>query len=263
MSITLVTPLSSASPESGLMYLLGAYANSVGIEVTQVRCNGVLPVCDRDEEIGWERSITSCLHCAASQRPYAQWGGIASKDLSESVSPKDLLTLSRTLEVLPAEDLEKFEFNGRVLSSLVSASRDNWAQSTGKMTEAMPLSMQKRWLLSSGLMLGAARSYLLRYRPVSLVVARGDDVISSSWIAAAEDLPRSVVQCAWDGAERAVKIAVRGTKSDTILCSLVIENLLSMRNDVKTWPKEVTRTLDELLSFIGISSEQLSLPIAQ
>ncbi len=263
MSLYLCAPYGGSAPEAGLMYLLANYSKIFGIEAAQLRCNGVVPVCDFDESRNWKRTVTSCATCISSQRPFATWAGITSVDLSSYVIAERVIEGERSLQFLSQDELKNVEIGGLNLFDIAAQSVTLRMKGEGRvLTPVETTDIVRQYVRAAHRAVYAARQFFAISKPTLLVVAGGDDLITKSFVAVAESMGRAVGVFSWDGGERAVRIR-KTLSSEKVLCGLVVENVLRMRNDVKTWPREVSKTLDDILSFLGISTEQLTLPLAQ
>lgn len=261
MKISIFVPFGSHSQEAGLLYLLANFLKQTYPEVTQLRCNGMFAVCDRDVDSSWSRGVTSCFTCIGDQRALSDWSGLPVQEFSAYLTPDHVRATKVWIDSLSAEQLSVAELRGRDISNLCKASFANRYGASG--FDAQNKSHEqflRKVLVSAARTTLATERFYERYAPDMVLVGGGSDFITQSFVAVAKSLQRDVSLCRWDIASRSIHIShPRSEKS--LSCELVPEGVLGMRSDPKTWPSELVSIVQGILSFLELGSGQLKLPI--
>ena len=263
MKLVTLTPFGGMNQEGGIISLLSLYMSRIGFQVTQFSCNGAFSSCDRDSGRTWQRRLQSCTDCMAEQQSLAGWSNQSLQLLSAYLTPEEVVNTRRWM--LGREDSQVFssryeEFEVRELTPGTFSKRFGFTlpdQSNKQHIEFL------RKIALSAVRAGvASRTFLLKHRPDVAFVAGADDYISKSFEVAAEKLPVDLVRFRWESGSRYIKI-FRSGETNLYPCEILLDSLGAIGSDAANWPEEVTRMVEEILEFLGLSQFQLQLPIAQ
>lgn len=273
MRIVAATPFGMMSSESGLMMLLLRYLHSMGYQIEQLRCNGVLSVCERDGEVGWRRTPHSCLICMREQADLGRWAQAEVGLLGQYLSASEQEETARWMLSLSDAQLLRPHYEGYDLKSIFEQPlrvRFGFSalDSSGLDSLAEPERKALRGLYLSGLRaLLAARRYVAKTRPGMLFLAGGKDLITHSLAYQAEAHKVGVVRFEWQISNRSVRVYHPDRDSSsadgTYDCPLFFTDLDTMRNDPSTWPKDMLDVVGQTLDFLGIPAQQLALMVAR
>jgi len=263
MKISIFTPFGTLSHESGLIYLLANYLRSAGVEVVQLRCNGIFSCCDRDAEFQWQRPFHGCFQCIADQSSVARWSEVGSVELSRFIIAEEIEETKRLLQTTPAAGLMTLEVRGIRLWDVVSGSfRNRFGLSALDSNNRQHEQFLLRFMLGAARMLLAARRFNNVFSPDLQLVAGGTDFLSAALLRQAQEQRCKLALFQWDLNDRQVRIMHPREKKE-LACELYLEGIARMRSDVKTWPPELITILEDILNFLEIPAEQILLPIAQ
>lgn len=259
MRVLVHVPFASSSQEAGIVFLLANYLRKHPggeVAITQLQCNGVFAMCDRDAERNWKRGIHSCLSCIRDQRSYGQWGELESDQLSKYLTDDDITRTKRWVQRMSAEQLPTAEFDGVELGPLWLGSfsaRFGAAQYEPQNKLHEPTA--RRFSVGAARMLLASRRLLTRHVPDALFIAGGDDFLTRtlSEVAKAQQIP--VVRFQWVLAERSVRI-YHPHRDEVLACELLVDGLTSTRSDPRTWSGDLLRILDGVVEFLELIPQE-------
>ena len=263
MRTAIFVPFGSLSQEAGVISLVANYMKTTFPEVVQLACNGVFSLCDRDSENNWSRDIHSCARCMADQSRLAGWAALDSLRLSSFLSPEDISESKRWVLSLSAVELMEAEFKGARLFDLCSGtleSRFTSAQIDPKNKNHEQF--LRRVMLATLRMCIATRKFNNRFMPELTLVAGSDDFLARSFAAHSKLQGRLAAVFKWEVSTRAVRVMHPRTES-SYSCDFVLQDVTSMRAEPKTWPLELLQVVRELMFFLGVPQDQLSLPLAR
>ncbi len=262
MKIAVFTPFGSFSRETGIIYLLANYLNDIYPEVVQLRCNGVLSLCERDSDRGWRRAPHSCLLCGSDQAKLAAWAGVKSTCLSRYLLPRDIDETRRWVLGLDDQALTTARFREVPLFSLCSASfQSRFGVETPDLRNKNHNRVLRRLLLSTARTLLCVERFNKKFVPDVSLVPGGSDYLSAVFMHRA-GAQGSCAIFKWDLHSRQTTI-LNSRTSEVYSCELLIDNVAGMRGDPGTWPPELIQMISQILSFLGLSDTQLALPIAR
>ncbi len=262
MSIVILSPYGLASEETGLLSILSAYLQQGPYQVSQLFCNGLFSLCDRDGDHGWRRGLRTCFGCIREQKSVADWSGVACEELSGFLSPEDIQESKSWALTLRDKNLESAEFKGVGVFDLCRGSfQYRYGSEVPDVNNVRQIETLRRLMVSSVRMLLASQAYLKQRRPASAFIAGGNDFITASFGSAASTAGCEVVPFRWDLTGRSVRISHPKSEKE-YECPLVFEDVTSLRRDARTWPRELLRVLDEILLFLEVTKSQIELPLA-
>lgn len=263
MRIAVFAPFACVSREAGIMYLLANYLQHMFPEVLQLRCNGIVSVCDRDAERSWRRSLDSCLTCGCDQARLAAWSGVKSSALSRYLLPRDIDETRRWVESYDGESLLTARFHDTVLYPLVALSfRNRFGVDAPDPSNKNHTQLLKRLLLSAARMYIACDRFNKKFLADMSLVADGTDYLSAVFINRCSTQSSSPAVFRWDLHRRSTTIT-HPRNGGIYSCGLLLDNVAAMRPDPCTWSEELLGIISEMLSFLGLSDTQLALPIAR
>lgn len=243
--------------------MIANYLKTYDLPVTQLRCNGIVPTCDRDGAEGWQRSVTSCLNCIADQSKLGRWSDQALEDLSPYLGPADVDQTKRWMLGLGKFELLSANFDGISLAKLCRGSFEARFDTDRPdvMNRATEMTV-RRMLLSAARMLTAVRRYAVTQRPDYALIASGEDYLTACAATAFRERRVKVSLFAWNKHSNDIVIESPVT-GKAASYPLVFENVTQLRKDMRTWPSELTRLLEEVLAFIDLAPSQVALPLAR
>jgi hypothetical protein len=255
MSILIVSPSGKRDPEVGLLYLVGRFLIGQGHHVAQLLCNGASTSCDRDGDTNWRRGIQSCLGCMQEQRELAQWSGIAARGLSEGISPEIMLESSRWISAMEATELWNATYKGIPLAALVE---DTFYARFGVDTPDSNNKLHDRFVRA--LVGSAVRMYessmqmLGQKRPEMVLLPAHAGLIVKAVAKAAHTLQLPVFAWQANLAKRCTVVHAQHS-GDHHECPLLIEDVLALRTDLKTWSPDLLAILRGTEEFLGLASQ--------
>lgn len=263
MKIAIHTPYGLMSEETGVIYLLGNYLKSIFDEVIQLRCNGIFSWCDKDAMSGWKRNLHNCAKCINEQRGLANWANLVEYDLSRFLHAAEIEDTRRWLDGLSFSDLAQANYKGIDIAGLCSGSfRNRFGVEQADAQNKNHEYWLRRLLLAAARMFLASARFNNYYKPNYTFVAGGWDFISRSYIAHAQMHALNMVLFKVDVGARCVQVYHPSNKN-VLSVECVLHGVTSMRSDAKTWPAELIKIIEDILSFLDIAPGQLALPLAR
>lgn len=262
MRIVAFSPYGTMSEETGAIYLLSRYLKEFHPGVAQLRCNGMFALCDRDGETGGNRTLLSCRNCIHEQNLLSQWGEFNTYELSRYLTPEDITRANYWIHTVAAKDLTRTKFEDVEPFKLGEELFYRRLQMQELDLENINhLKLLKQVITSALRATLAARHFISSVRPDLSLVAGGKDYIVASYIAEAERKGSKLSCFSWDLPSRSI-VVTHPESGEVFNCPMVFDGLHRMRPDPKTWPVELTEMLGQLVDFLGIPTEQMTLPIA-
>jgi len=262
MKISVFAPFGSLSYESGLIYLLSNYLKTIYSDVRQLKCNGVFSVCDKDGEKDWKRSLDSCLQCMNDQKGLARWSNLESETLSRYIQPDRVEEGRKFFVSASMNELKSFECEGLNLFDLSKNSIIDRLQGPRiDLDNPQHEAVVRQILLAAFHMSLAAKGYIASFRPDLSFVTDSSDYISLIYKKMLEREKRATVLFKWDGAEYCVKV-FHPTNGKFVSCEFLLDGIANVRPDPNTWPEEIVKMVQEVLSFLDIECDQYVLPLA-
>lgn len=264
MKVAVFTPYSLLSHEAGVIYLLANYLADLYPEsaVRQLKCNGAFSLCGHDAERGWKRNVTSCLYCAVGQQRLATWAGIDSEELAKYLMPQDVEDTLRWGSLLHDADLLTAQFGDRILYDYCKGSfKDRFGTETPDLDNKNHLRVLRRLLVSAARMFLAAERFCKAGSPEHVFVPSDSDFLTTVFLDCAALHGAITTVFKWDLHSRMMTLKASAT-DDEYTCSLLLEDVTSMRSDPCTWSEELLSVVNEILSFLKLSDTQLTLPLS-
>lgn len=257
MKINIFAPFGSRSPEVGLIYLFANYMRERGVEVTQLRCNGMFSQCDRDGELGWKRTLSSCFTCVQEQKKLSTWGSIRSEDLSPFITPEEITTSVRWVNSLSADELMESTIDGEPIAQYMHGSiKARFGIPAIDPRNKNHETYARRLMLGTLRVLDASRRYC-EQRPFDLaMVAGGDNFMVQGFLHEAQvaKLPCFIFRA--DFTKRCVHVINSADKATSYECPLMIDDIGALRAEVGSWGTDLIRLLDEVCAYMGIKVPQ-------
>jgi hypothetical protein len=144
MNIVIHSPGALYRQEDGLIYLLAAFLKGVGHETALLLCDGAFATCDRDQENGWERSLTSCANCMREQSYFARLLEMPIYGISEFLAPAEIDETQRVLKGLDIAVLEQLAFHGAPLRHAPGMEHAAGQDLAGQLLRAFEGALSKR-----------------------------------------------------------------------------------------------------------------------
>lgn len=263
MRILLNLPFGGLTKEAGILHLLASHISDGSTQVSQVRCNGMFALCDRDSESGWTRRLHACSNCAADQKGFAAWAGIESLDLSPFISSAEIVDTKRLIAAMSETALLKAEFSGLNLSEIALGSfKSRFGHSTAPdMKNKQHEIFMRKLVLSAMRACMAVKRLHVKHQPDLVLASGGEDFISRSWVMQSKASRCPVAVFKTDLASRCVKIS-HSEQREPFICDLLLQGVEGFRPDKSTWPREIVGLLEDIRRYLGVSVGQLSMPLA-
>jgi hypothetical protein len=253
MKIVTFCPYGSLSEEAGLLFLLGAHLQAENHSVQYLQCNGAFSLCERDENLGWKRSLESCSLCIGEQAAFAYLSNIEILELSRYLSSRDIVESKRIVSALRIEELSQAEYEGLSLFSLCLPIFQKMFAS-----ETVTFLHQKHETIVRGLFLSIIHSYIAGRKlcaveqPDLALVADGTDMITSPFLRALEQEKVDAVTIKWQKQDNTIKIFRRNcSKSINVDFFVEITSLITMPQE--KWPSEVLEQLLKIRRYLGLT----------
>lgn len=263
MKIVLCAPFGALFEETGLLYLLGHYLSANSFDVTQLRCNGIFPLCERDVVRGEARDLKTCFQCIGESKRLAEWGRMKSQDLSLFLNGSDLAQSKRLIQSSSIAELRELSIEGVNIYQLCEQSIrshfgiDPTAQVVKRHEEEI------RRVILAGYRAGIAMQKAGAALAGDLCFStRPNDFITRSFLEGSQRRGVAQYSFSWVASRRVVTIEERGTDRK-LESPLIFDDVISMRTEISTWPTEIISQLQSIMMFVGITDSQLSLPLAR
>lgn len=256
MSLGIFSPYGRASGETGFLMVLSRYLLRRGYGMVQLRCNGVLPTCGRDSLKPGGRQLMSCVDCMIEQDQGVRWSELPTIDLSRSFRSSDFSDYQKALARCSVKELEQYSIEGIPVgplckSILANVTTDCEEQELGELRNAVLLTART---VTAFLRLTQEHQFDGMLTPV------GEDFYLKCFAAVVERRGIKHFRFKWDAASLSMRIfgALSGQEFRS---NLFFDDVSAMRSNVESWPDEIQDQLKAVESYLGITQQQLSLPI--
>jgi hypothetical protein len=257
MKVAVFAPYGSLHKESGLLFLVANYLAKNGAEVVQLRCDGAVPACGRDRGAGVVRTPFQCVRCMSDQAALAAWAGVTVRDLSSEVVPDDVLTTAQWLQSVAPDALERVEFRGVNLWSACRAELlmrwDSLQPQT--LTEAQELDVRGLFISYVRTAVASER-FLKKFEPTLALVSSIRDPLCHAFVLQAKQSGLDTAVGWYNPGNETIGIESVATR-ETYSTALILEGLVSMRSDPRTWGPEITAIVHEALTFLGCAPDRV------
>ncbi len=259
MSLAIFSPYGAVSKETGFLMVLARYLTARGYGVTMVRCNGVFSRCGRDRQHAGGRTFATCIDCMNEQNHVSQWGDFASIDLSPYIDGMDINDQQTRLAHFSPTTIDRFYCEGVRVSDVIAGAQSPAQLKLVSEKEELPLAPRDEMLLAAQALTASAK--LISERPLDgLLIPVGDDFLLRSFAAAAEKKGVKIFRFKWNSEQMMMNIS-GGEYPTDFNSHLFFDDINSMRADVSSWPREIVIHLKEIEDYLGITQQQLSLPM--
>jgi hypothetical protein len=261
MRISVFAPYGPYSQESGVIYLLSNYLSEQFPDVVQLRCNGLFSVCARDSETNWKRDFDSCMMCMSDQAHLQRWSGVTALDASRFVSAEEVEASGRWLQELEDEDLVTAALGDATIYSLCESSFEKRVGTSFDVSNKRHVQVLRRMILTVIRTHQVATSFQRSFSPDLCFIADGKDMVTGTFAKSLAGTHTESVLFRWDAHKRSIFIKRSGA-TEGISCDLLLDGVSNMRADRKTWPRELTDIINEILEYLDLKQTQLRLPMA-
>jgi hypothetical protein len=197
------------------------------------------------------------------QQYSATWSNIGIEDLSRFIHSDDVIETRRWVMALSDEALLKANFHGTDLFPLCLESfRNRFSIAAPDTKNVLHLHALRRLLVSTARMYLASNRFFQVVRPDLVLIAGGTDFITATLRQSAKELDRDIVLFQWQLSQRGVQINYSKQK-EGLLCELMLQGLVGIRSDCRTWSSDLTDILDQILEYLDIPTRQMQLPLAR
>jgi hypothetical protein len=258
MKLALYAPYGTLHKEGGLLYLVSNYLAKNGAEVVQLRCDGAVPACGRDRGDGVVRSPFQCARCLNDQHALAQWAGVSVVDISAEITPDDVQTVSQWMQSVARDALERVEFRGvNLWSACRSELLMRWEDlSPARLTEAQELDIRALFVSYVRTAVASER-FFARFNPTLVLVTSIHDLLSHAFVLQAKQAGLDTAVGWYNPESEDVGIELLASRQ-SYSTSVILEGLVSMRSDPRTWGPEITAMVHEALTFLGCAPDRLT-----
>jgi hypothetical protein len=192
------------------------------------------------------------------QRAFAAWAGASVSDISSEIVPEDVQTAAKWIQGVAPESLERVEFRG---VNLWSACRSElvmrWEQlHPAELTEAQEQDIRALFISYVRTAVASER-FLSRFSPTLVLVSSIRDPLSHAFVLQAKQAKIDTAVGWYDPDSETVGIESLATRQ-SYATSLILEGLVSMRSDPRTWGPEITAMVHEALTFLGCAPDRLT-----
>ena len=264
MKIAIVVPFGVHQVESTGLYLIAHYLQSLFPDVVQLRCNGSFQACDRDERSDWKRTVTSCMECMQEQKLLSDWANIPHVKMTSLIDVEEIRKISEWTSRLHPEHLvhAQYEQQGLFSEYCQGTFTRRFGVDFPEVTDKEQEQYLRVLLRSSAISYIISKRFVASYSPDMSFVCGSGDFITRTYLHMLKAAGKKAVIGTWKPHENALVIS-HPEHERTHSCGLVFDSLASMRPDVSTWPQELLASVEEVLTFAGLTDAQLSLPIAR
>ncbi len=257
MKVALFAPYGSLQKEGALLFLVANYLAKHGVDVAQLRCDGALPACGRDQGSGTVRSPFQCAGCLNEQGALAAWAGISVCNISREISADDIKTAARWIQGVAPEALDRVEFRGvNLWSACRSELSMRWSDlSCSNLSEVQEADV-RRLFISYVRTAVASERFFKRFEPKLVLVSSIHDPLSRAFVSPAKQAGLDIAVGWYDAESETVGIESPQT-GERYATTLILEGLASMRSDPRTWGPEITAIVHEALTFLGYAPDRV------
>lgn len=256
MKLAVFSPYGVYGRETGVLYLVVNYLLRQGAEGMQLRCDGAVRACGRDQKHGWNRTLFTCSRCMAEQKATSDWASMRAKTVSSFLLPDDIQQSQKWISSVPKEALRQSEFRGVPLWEIC---RDEFEARFPDVDPTTFNYMQEQALRDQYLsvvhaMVGIDR-FVSTVSPTLHLISGGKDALSKAYRTIASRGRFEGAVFWYDTQEEvvAVESLLTGARYNT---KLILDNITTMRSDPKTWAPEVTAIMHEMLTFLGFAPDR-------
>lgn len=260
MKISIFAPYGPYSQESGVVYLLGNYLKGMFSDVSQLKCNGVFSICERDAESSWKRDIDTCTLCMADQAHLQKWSDLDSVDASRCIGAQEIEMTKRWLQEQGDAELVGLEHNCLPLFEYCEQTFQKRFAAEFDLQNKRHVQVMRKMMLSALRMQVITNNFYNTFTPDMCFVAGGGDLLSKTFIEGLSGTHTETVRFRWDMHERTISIH-RARSDEAITCELLLDGVSNMRADHRTWPDELRMIIDDILDYLDLKYAQLQLPI--
>jgi len=251
MRIATCSPYGFNDCEAGLIFLAAAYLKHLGVDVSQVVCDGVCTTCARDQVVNWQRSLSSCLGCTKEQLINSSWGEFEAHHLSRYIDVESTAKIERILLGTSDTGIIHSEYDGMLLMDFVRDnfyerfSRDEPDPRNGEQTKFL-----RDLMISTVRIINALRKFCVQWKPDYIFVADTGEMFVRviGKVAKDHDVKAAIVT---SDREKRTSAITHPSREMVLTCDMLFSDLTSMRRDCSTWPREMVDLLQEVLNFLG------------
>ena len=183
-------------------------------------------------------------------------------DISKFISPEDIEETKRLVMAKSENSLLQTEFQGYRLIDLCKGSFiTRFGTGAPSLQNKHHDYVLRRLFISAARMTIATKKFNTQQMPALSLVCGGEDFITRTYRLQSLKQNRPTALFTWSMHERCVKI-VRSKDGESMNCDLALDGVSRLRQDVNSWPEELVSILRDILNFLDIPEDQLSLPIA-
>ncbi|MCI5065974.1 hypothetical protein MRY87_09645 [bacterium] len=288
MKLVIFSPHGVYSPAYATTYMMLRYLHSLSADIVQLQCRGAFSVCERDIEktVGGgqavverpasvarvprapKRTIEGCLQCTAEQESFVQFSGAESRSLNHFLGGEDLKRTRQWVMEKSAEELWSAEWYGLPVVSLIETTFHRFSGSPEpRFSSEQHVRLIRQLSLVAIRMAVAGGRCLNQLRPDWLWIPSGSELLTKSFLASvqlrAAGMPKMQLVIFSQVLDGKVVLAQRHGDAKPYRLESVVDSLVDLRSNIATWPKEVVSEFDSFFRYLGITQNQLSLPVAR
>ena len=257
MNIFLHSPFGLLTQEATTLFLLAKYLGGKQGAVSQLICNGIFSLCERDAESEWGRGLLSCSACIGEQRMLGQMCNLSYAELSTYLDAAQVSETKRWIDSVKNEELLSCTIEKTSVFELcVGSFQSRFGTVAPNLDEIHHEEVLRRLLLASARMLLASNNFLVQERPELLLVAGGEDFITRTLLyqSYASNVPSAMIR--WDPVDRQVLI-VRSPAATQKRVDVNVYSSELLALPQAEWPLEVRRSICAIAQFLDVPLHSL------
>lgn len=254
MQVAIFSPYSSAREETGLLLLIGRTLAAAGETAVHVRCPGSFAVCDRDSDLEWQRTLTTCMQCSGEANRLVAWSQGSEAAISRWLTVEDLRSIRAVVEQSSAGDLPRLEYAGFAPWDVVRPAFSERFAAAAYTPENSGHAQFARRAIFAVLRQYAGVTNMLHDVPFDIsLLARGGDMLSGAYRAAARRMGRRVAVFNWSVNTRAIEVSESGTSGQPHRSPILIHSIENMRPEPHSWPEELKGQIAAVMGYLKIA----------
>lgn len=258
MKILSFSPYSLGRANDNLITLLGAYLNRQEAKVDNLRCNGCFSICENDAQSSWRGSFSKCFNCQAKQFMAGSWYASSKLDLGSLLTPEEVQQSNRLISECHAEDLIALCLNKvSIFDNCAGTFEVRFATRELDASNYEQVNFARKLMLTALRNMLAVQKLVLKEKYELAMVPDGRDVLTCSFVSAARSAGTSVAVFKYDRLEG--NVFVVNPLNHEIK---VVENvplLDELASDCSDWSEDLISEIRDILAFLALKNEQLSL----
>jgi hypothetical protein len=257
MKLAVFSPYGALHREAGLLYAVTNYLAKNGAEVCQLRCDGAVAACGRDRRGGSVRSPFQCARCMNEQQALIGWARGHGRDVANLLAPEDVIKTTEWIQGVPVDALERVEFRGVNLWSVCAEElKVRWDGADVEANQQARVADIRELFASYVRIALASERFIDQWKPSFTMISSIHDPLGHAYLLQAK--LAKVETAVWSFDPEGECVVVESLSNPKRYeTRLVLEGVVSMRNDPRTWGPEVNAVLHEVLTYLGYAPDRV------